>query len=113
MMNFATDGDTYVGWADAVVHGHMTELERKYNAGSIFKRAHGAGRFTRVDGLDRLLAEYGEHVVMVDLLPVGAPRRDWRSTVTGDGMVVVRHHELQRVIEMTERFASDLHLHAA
>lgn len=113
LMNFATDGDAYVGWADAVVHGHMKELERKYNAGSIFKRAHGAGRITHVDGLDRLLAEYGEHVVMVDLLPVGAPRRDWRSTVTGDGMVVVRHHELQRVIEMTERFASDLHLHAA
>jgi hypothetical protein len=24
----------------------------------------------------------------------------------------VRHHELQRVIEMTERFASELELHA-
>jgi hypothetical protein len=113
LMNFATDGDVYVGWADAVVHGRMQELERKYNAGTIFKRAHGSGRITHVEGLDRLLAEYGEHVVMVDLLPVGAPRRDWRSTVTGDGMVVVRHPELQRVIEMTERFASDLHLHAA
>jgi hypothetical protein len=113
LMNFATDSDVYVGWADAVVHGRMQELERKYNAGTIFKRAHGSGRITHVEGLDRLLAEYGEHVVMVDLLPVGAPRRDWRSTVTGDGMVVVRHPELQRVIEMTERFASDLHLHAA
>jgi hypothetical protein len=113
LMNFATDGDVYVGWADAVVHGGMRELARKYNAGMIFKRAHGSGRITHVDGLERLLAEYGEHVVMVDLLPTGAPRRDWRSTVTGDGMVVVRHPELQRVIEMTERFASDLHLHAA
>jgi formate-dependent phosphoribosylglycinamide formyltransferase (GAR transformylase) len=113
LMNVATDGDTYVGWADAVVNGRMQELHRKHNAGMIFKRAHGSGRITHVEGLDRLLAEYGDHVVMVDLLPVGAPRRDWRSTVTGDGMVVVRHHELQRVIEMTERFASDLHLHAA
>jgi hypothetical protein len=113
LMNFATDGDVYVGWADAVVHGGMRELARKYNAGMIFKRAHGSGRITHIDGLERLLAEYGEHVVMVDLLPTGAPRRDWRSTVTGDGMVVVRHPELQRVIEMTERFASDLHLHAA
>ena len=40
--------------------------------------------------------------MLVDLLPVGAPRRDWRATVIGDGMVVVRHPELQRVIEMTE-----------
>jgi hypothetical protein len=30
----------------------------------------------------------------------------------GDGWVVVRHHDLQRVIEMTERFAADLHLYA-
>jgi len=27
--------------------------------------------------------------------------------------VIVRHHDLQRVIEMTERFASDLRLYAA
>ena len=33
LMNFATDGDTYVGWAQAVVHGSMQPLERRYNAG--------------------------------------------------------------------------------
>ncbi|MGH8892157.1 MAG: ATP-grasp domain-containing protein [Actinomycetes bacterium] len=113
LMNVATDGDLYRGWADAVVHGGMQELERRYNAGSIFKRAHGAGRITHVEGLDRLLADYGDDVAMVDLLPAGTPRRDWRSTVTGDGMVIVRHPELQRVIEMTERFAADLHMYAA
>ena len=37
---------------------------------------------------------------------------DWRATVMGDGWVVVRHHDLQRVIEMTERFASDLRMYA-
>ena len=34
VMNFATDGDTYVGWAQAVVHGSMQPLERRYNAGA-------------------------------------------------------------------------------
>jgi len=114
LMNFATDGDLYVGWAEAVLHGGLSRpLERRFNAGSIFKRAKGAGRITHVDGLDRLLAEYGEHVALLDLLPVGAPRRDWRATVIADGMIVVRHPELQPVIEMTERFASDLSLYAA
>ena len=88
------------------------DLEQRYNAGSIFKRAHGDGRITDVDGLDALRAAYGADIVHVDLLPVGAPRRDWRATVVGDGWIVVRHHELQRVIEMTERFAADLHLYA-
>ncbi len=112
LMNFSTDGDLYVGWAEAVVHGRMRPLERRYNAGSICKRAHGSGRISSVTGLDRLLSEFGDAVLDVDLLPVGAPRRDWRATTIGDGIVFVRHRELQRVIEMTERFASDLQLYA-
>ena len=113
LINFNTDDDVYVGWAEAVVHGRMRLLEHRHNAGSICKRAHGSGRITSVQGLDELLAAYGKDVVLVDLLPVGAPRRDWRATTIGDGIVIVRHHELQRVIEMTERFASDLRLYAA
>ena len=60
----------------------------------------------------QLRAAYGDDIVLVDILPIGAPRRDWRATVVGDGWVVVRHHELQRVIEMTERFATDLQVYA-
>jgi hypothetical protein len=113
LMNFATDGDVYVAWAEAVVHGRLSRpLERRYNAGAIFKRAQGGGAITRVDGLEKLLAEYGDSVRLVDLLPVGAQRRDWQATTISDGTVVVRHPELQRVIEMTERFASDLQMYA-
>jgi formate-dependent phosphoribosylglycinamide formyltransferase (GAR transformylase) len=112
-MNFNTDNDVYVGWAEAVVHGRMRHLEHRYNVGLICKRALGSGRITSVQGMDELLAAYGQDVVVVDLLPVGAPRRDWRASTIGDGIVIVRHHELQRVIEMTERFASDLRLYAA
>jgi hypothetical protein len=90
----------------------MDRLEHRYNVGSVSKRAQGSGRITAVSGLEALLAEYGEHVMAIDLLPVGAPRRDWRATTIGDGIVFVRHRELQQVIDMTERFASDLHLHA-
>jgi carbamoyl-phosphate synthase L subunit-like protein len=114
LMNYATDGDLYAGWADAVLHGYLrTPLHQRYNAGTIFKRAQGSGRITRIDGLDGLRAAYGDDIVLVDLLPIGAPRRDWRATLISDGWVVVRHHELQRVIEMTERFATDLRLYAA
>ncbi len=86
---------------------------RRYNAASIFKRAQGAGRITRYEGLDGLLAEYGDHVAAVDLLPLGAPRRDWRATLIADGMVIVRHPELPQATEMARRFAADLHLFAS
>ncbi len=112
LMNFNTDGDLYVGWAEAVVHGGMNRLTNRYNAASVTKRARGAGRITGVTGLDPLLREYGDRVVLVDLLPVGAPRRDWRATTIADGIVMVRDPELHKVIEMTERIAAEVELYA-
>ena len=114
LMNYSTDGDLYIAWAEAVVHGRLSrQLERRFNAGCVFKRAHGVGRISHIEGLEELLAQYGEHVMAIDLLPIGAPRRDWRATLISDGIIVVRHPELQQVIDMTERFASDLQLYAS
>src|SRR5215467_4441469 len=112
-MNYATDADLFTGWAEAVTHGRISQpVRRPYNAGIVFKRAEGAGRITGYSGLDRLMAEFGEHVAAIDLLPVGMPRRDWRAVTISDGMVVIRHPELAKTVEMTERFAAELRLHA-
>jgi biotin carboxylase len=113
VMNYATDADLFTAWAEAVTHGGISQpVIRHYNAASIFKRASGAGRITHYEGLDRLLASYGEHVAALELLPVGAPRRDWRATLIADGMVIVRHPELSFAMEMAQRFAADLRLYA-
>jgi biotin carboxylase len=113
VMNYATDADLFTAWAYAVTQGSIPfPVERRYNAASIFKRARGAGRITRYEGLDQLLARYGEHVAAIDLLPVGAPRRDWRATLIADGMVIVRHPDLEPALDMARRFAADLHLFA-
>jgi formate-dependent phosphoribosylglycinamide formyltransferase (GAR transformylase) len=114
VMNYATDTDLFSAWAEAVTRGQISRpIERRYNAASIFKRAKGIGRITHYEGLDRLLAEYGEHVAALELLPPGAPRRDWRATTISDGLVIVRHRELSKALEMAERFAADLHLYAS
>jgi biotin carboxylase len=113
VMNYANDADLFSAWAEAVTLGRISQpIGRHYNAASIFKRANGAGRITGYEGLDDLLDEYGDHVVAVDLLPVGAPRRDWRAMSISDGVVIVRHRELANTREMAERFAAGLHLHA-
>ena len=113
VMNYATDADLFAVWAHAVTHGRIPQpVQRRYNAGSVFKRASGAGRITHYEGLEALLAEYGEHVAALELLPVGAPRRDWRATTIADGMVIVRHPELPKALEIAHRFAASLHLFA-
>ena len=114
LMNFTTDADLFQRWAEAVTHGSLSQpVTRAYNAASITKRAEGQGHMRRIDGLSHLLAEYDEWVCAIDLLPVGSPRRDWMQTLLSDGIVFVRHPELERCIEISDRFASDLRLYAA
>ncbi|HEY7007965.1 MAG TPA: hypothetical protein VH395_03435 [Jatrophihabitantaceae bacterium] len=113
VMNFATDADLFTAWAEAVTRGELTrQVEHRYNAASIFKRARGMGRITGYEGLDGLLAQYGEHVAALELLPIGAPRRDWRATLISDGMVIVRHPDLATTTMLAEKFASELQLNA-
>ena len=111
IMNFACDLDLFRGWAEAVCHGRISQkIERKYNAASIFKRAQGQGRIRRIEGLGPILAEYGAYIPVVDLLPLGAPRRDWQQTLISDGMVIVRHPDLAVTIEIADRVATELQL---
>ena len=103
-MNYACDADLFRTWASAVLTGRADPIERPYNAVSIFKRAQGQGYITHVEGLDRLLAEHGDSVCVLDLLPVGAHRRDWRATLISDGMIILRDPELDRLVRIADRF---------
>ncbi len=113
LMNFACDLDTYSGWAEAICRGRLGQtVERRYNAAVIFKRARGQGKIRRITGLERLVARYRPHIVAVDLLPVGAPRRNWKQTLLSDGHLVVRHPDLGATLEMADRIGTDLQLEA-
>ena len=113
VMNYASDTDLYAGWAEAVARGQFTqEVERRYNAVIIYKRAQGSGRIRRVEGLERLLSKYGEHVVVIDLLPHGSERRNWKQTLLADGYLIVRHPDLSRALEIADAVGTDLQLYA-
>lgn len=112
-MSFAADFDCYQGWAEATVHGRFSRpIHRRYNAACVFKRARGQGRITGVHGLDGWLNRYGEHVVRVDLLPVGANRRNWKATLLSDGHVMARHPDLQATLQMADAFGGEVWMEA-
>jgi biotin carboxylase len=113
IMNWASDIDVYRGWAETVVDDRFTQyVDRKYNAALIFKRAQGQGRIQHIEGLSRLLGEIGDSIVHLDLLPLGAPRRDWTATTISDGFVALRHPDLETTIAMADRVATELQLYA-
>lgn len=114
LMNFVGDIDLFMGYAEAELKGTFSQSTvRKYNACNIFKRAQGQGRISRIEGLQHLLERYGEHIVHIDLLPVGAERRNWVLTLVSDGYVVVRHPDLQACMEMADAVGTDLRLFAS
>lgn len=113
LMNYANDLDLYVEWARAVVHGRFdAAVTRPWNAAIVFKRAKGQGRIAKITGLDRFLGRHRSHVARVDLLPVGAPRRNWKQTFLSDGNLVVRHPDRQTCLELAMEAASTIALWA-
>jgi len=113
VMNYTCEADLFTGWAEAVVYGKITQnLERRFNCAIIYKRAQGEGNIQRVEGLHGLLSRYGPHVAGIELLPIGAPRRNWKQTLLSDGFVFVRHTDLQTTLAMADRVGTDLQIYA-
>ncbi len=113
-MNYACDIDVFRGWADAVCFGRFREqVERRYNFATIYKLASGDGRIQRIEGLEAWKARHGSSVVWENLLPVGAPRRNWKQTLVSDGFVILRHPELELTLAMADEFGEDVRLYAA
>lgn len=112
-MNFACDLDLYRGWAEAVAHRRFSQpVVRRYNSVVVFKRARGQGRIRRIEGLEGLLARFGPGIVAIDLLPVGAQRRNWKQSLLSDGWVMVRHPDLASALAMADAVGTDLQIFA-
>jgi biotin carboxylase len=114
LMNYAGDIDLFREWARAVVHGRFEPAShrRPWNAAIVFKRALGEGRIRAVEGLDAFLARHRPHVARVDLLPVGAPRRNWQQTFLSDGNLVVRHPDAAACLEIAKEAAATIRIYA-
>ena len=112
-MKYACDFDVFKAWGQAITHARVDErFARRYNVATIFKRARGVGRITRIEGAGSLQARFGEHVVWNTLLPPGTPRRDWRKTLVSDGFIMLRHPDLDETLAMADAVGSELEMYA-
>ena len=110
-MNYAAETDLFAGWAEAVCYGRLSQnTEKRFNASLVFKRAEGNGTVRRYEGLDAILAKYGEHITSIELTPIGQPRRDWKKSTVGDGWIVARHPNLEIALEIANRLTTDLRI---
>ncbi|MEM7153826.1 MAG: ATP-grasp domain-containing protein [Myxococcota bacterium] len=112
-INFANDIDIYREWARAVCwRSFQATPHRRYHVAAVFKRAQGQGRITRIEGLDAVRQRAGGGLVIEDLLPIGHRRRDWKNTLLGDGMVMMRSVDYADVCQMRDVAVSKLRMFA-
>ena len=113
-MKYVCDFDVFREWANAVTLGRISEgIKPAYNVANIYKRARGTGRINRIEGVEKLQQEFGQHVVWNTLQAVGSQRRDWRKTLVSDGFIMLRHADLSATLEMADKVGSELHLYAS
>lgn len=112
-MNLANDFDIYREWARAVCwHSFEATAHRRYHVAAVFKRAIGQGRIRAVEGLDVARRKLGSSLIIEDLLPIGAPRRDWHQTLLSDGTLMVRHPDFATCKAMMDVLVNDVRLYA-
>ncbi len=112
-MKFACDFDVFRAWGAAIAGCDFDyDVERRFNVATIYKRAQGNGVIRRIEGLERLQQDCGEHVVWNTLLGVGQHRRDWRQTLVSDGFIMLRHPDLAYTLKMADRVGEELQLYA-
>ena len=96
LLGVAHDTDFYKDWVRLVSTDRFTVPERRYAAGAAFLRAQGGARVTGIAGLAEAQAELGDLVVEAKLPARGQPRA---SSYEGEGYVVLRHEDTDRVRE--------------
>ena len=94
LLSYAHDLDFYRAWAELMAFETFQAPERSYAVGAIFLRGQGQGHVQRVVGLDDAKHELGELVVQAQIPRPGTPKS---QSYEGEGFVILRHSETERV----------------
>ena len=114
IMNYVCDADLFTAWAEATTHGRISQdIVRKWNVAHVCKRAQGEGTIRRIDGMERIRHDFGPLLVVEELLPVGAHRRDWKQTLISDGLLIARHPDLRVCLQMADRMGTEVQMFAS
>ena len=105
MLGYVHDVDFHRVWAELVVLGRFSPVERQFAAGCAYLRGQGRGRVREVHGIDQLQAEIGHLVVEAKLPRPGQPAA---SSYEGEGYVIVRDRDTEVVRHALQRIVSGI-----
>ena len=110
LISVAHDIDFYSTWARLMIDEAFDPPYRRYAAGAAFLRGQGRGRVAAVRGLEEAQRVAGDLVVEVKLPQPGQPKS---TSYEGEGYVIVRHPETERVEEALLAIVSTIRVEMA
>ncbi|MCZ6506856.1 MAG: ATP-grasp domain-containing protein [Acidobacteria bacterium] len=102
--------DFYGTWSRLMIDEVFDPPQRRYAAGAAFLRGQGGGRVAAVHGIEAAQRAAGDLVVEVKLPLPGQPAA---TSYEGEGYVIVRHPETQRVEEALRAIVSTIRVELA
>jgi len=100
LISYAHELDFYKAWPRLMVFDEFDPPRRRHATGAVFLRGQGSGRVRAVHGVDQAQREIGDLVVEASLPKPGQPAA---SSYEGEGYVIVRHPETERVEQALRR----------
>ena len=100
LLSHAHDFDFYRAWAELMAFDRFEPPARDYAAGAAFLRGQGQGRVVAIRGIEEAQRELGDIVVEAKLPRAGQARA---SSYEGEGYVILRHPDTERVERALER----------
>ncbi len=100
LISYAHDRDFYRVWAEVSILEEFTPPPRRYATGAAYLRGQGGGRVARVAGIERANEELGDLVIESQLPVPGQPKA---SSYEGEGFIILRHEDTDRVREGLRR----------
>jgi hypothetical protein len=110
MHGYAHDVDFYRTWAELVILDRFDPPARRHATGTAFLRGMGHGRVRAVHGIDELQRQLGHLVVEAKLPRPGQPAS---GDYTGEGYVIVRHHDTDVVTDALRRIVNGVRVELA
>ncbi len=110
LLGYAHDIDFYAAWVRIVSLDEFTPPQRAFAAGAAYLRGQGDGRVEAIRGLGRAQEELGEMVVEARLPRRGQPKA---SSYEGEGYVILRDPDTERVREGLQRLVTLLRVEMA